>query len=52
MLTLAAPQAEALWDELLPVEARQLPEDLAQARIGRSHLNARGGRPETEVRLK
>ncbi|HYN52861.1 MAG TPA: transposase, partial [Thermoleophilaceae bacterium] len=30
MLTLWAPQAETLWDELLPVEARELPEDLAQ----------------------
>ncbi|MGH2741151.1 MAG: ISNCY family transposase [Gammaproteobacteria bacterium] len=29
MLTLRAPQAETLWDELLPVEARQLPDDLA-----------------------
>jgi transposase, IS5 family len=30
MLTLRAPQAETLWDELLPVEARELPEDLAR----------------------
>jgi transposase, IS5 family len=30
MLTLRAPQAETLWDELLPVEARELPEDLAK----------------------
>ena len=30
MLTLLAPQAETLWDELLPVQARQLPEDLAR----------------------
>jgi len=30
MLTLSAPQAETLWDELLPVEARELPEDLAE----------------------
>jgi transposase, IS5 family len=30
MLTLWAPQAETLWDELLPVEARELPEDLAR----------------------
>jgi transposase, IS5 family len=30
MLTLSAPQAETLWDELLPVEARELPEDLAR----------------------
>lgn len=28
MLTLQAPQAETLWDELLPIETRQLPEDL------------------------
>jgi IS5 family transposase len=28
MLTLQAPQAETLWDELLPIEARELPEDL------------------------
>jgi IS5 family transposase len=28
MLTLRAPQAETLWDEVLPIEARQLPEDL------------------------
>src|ERR671915_234199 len=30
MLTLRAPRAETLWDELLPVEARELPEDLAR----------------------
>jgi transposase, IS5 family len=30
MLTLSALQAETLWDELLPVEARRLPEDLAR----------------------
>jgi IS5 family transposase len=30
MLTLQAPQAETLWDEMLPIEARQLPEDLAR----------------------
>jgi IS5 family transposase len=30
MLTLRAPQAETLWDELLPIEAKQLPEDLAK----------------------
>jgi len=30
MLTLRAPQAETLWDELLPVEARELPDDLAR----------------------
>jgi IS5 family transposase len=30
MLTLSAPQAETLWDELLPVEARELPEELAR----------------------
>lgn len=30
MLTLTAPQAETLWDELLPVEARELPDDLAR----------------------
>lgn len=29
MLTLRAPQAETLWDEVLPIEARELPEDLA-----------------------
>jgi IS5 family transposase len=29
VLTLGAPQAETLWDELLPVEVRELPEDLA-----------------------
>ncbi len=28
MLTPSAPQAETLWDELLPIEARELPEDL------------------------
>jgi transposase, IS5 family len=28
--TLFAPQAETLWDELLPVEARELPDDLAR----------------------
>jgi len=30
MLTLRAPQAETLWDEVLPVEAKQLPADLAK----------------------
>lgn len=30
MLTLSAPQVETLWDELLPVEARELPDDLAK----------------------
>jgi hypothetical protein len=30
MLTLRAPRAETLWDELLPVVARELPEDLAR----------------------
>jgi IS5 family transposase len=30
VLTLRAPQAETLWDELLPVEARELPDDLAR----------------------
>jgi transposase, IS5 family len=30
VLTLRAPQAETLWDELLPVEARELPQDLAR----------------------
>ena len=29
MLTLSAGQAECLWDEALPVEVRELPEDLA-----------------------
>jgi IS5 family transposase len=29
MLRLAAAQAETLWDEALPIEVRQLPEDLA-----------------------
>ena len=29
MLTLCADQAESLWDEALPVEVRELPEDLA-----------------------
>ena len=29
MLTLVAPQPESLWDESLPVEVRELPEDLA-----------------------
>ena len=29
MLTLAAGQAESLWDEALPVEVRELPRDLA-----------------------
>jgi hypothetical protein len=29
MLTLWALQAESLWDEALPVEVRELPEDLA-----------------------
>ena len=30
MLTLRAPQAETLWDEVLPIEARELPEDLGK----------------------
>jgi IS5 family transposase len=30
VLTLEASQAESLWDELLPVEVRELPEDLAR----------------------
>ena len=30
MLTLRAPQAETLWDEVLPIEAKQLPDDLAR----------------------
>lgn len=30
MLTLSAPQAQTLWDEFLPVEATELPEDLAK----------------------
>jgi len=29
MLTLVAPQPESLWDESLPVEVKELPEDLA-----------------------
>ena len=29
MSTLVAGQAESLWDEALPVEVRELPEDLA-----------------------
>ncbi len=29
MLRMNAPQAESLWDEVLPVEVRELPEDLA-----------------------
>jgi transposase, IS5 family len=29
MLTLFAEQAESLWDEALPIEVRELPEDLA-----------------------
>ena len=30
MLTLLAPQPESLWDESLPVEVKELPEDLAE----------------------
>jgi len=30
VLTLWAPQAESLWDELLPVEVRELPADLGE----------------------
>src|SRR5215210_3108467 len=30
MLTMQAPQAETLWDEVLPIEVRELPEDLAK----------------------
>jgi hypothetical protein len=28
MLRLYAPQAQTLWDDLLPIEAHELPEDL------------------------
>ena len=30
MLTLCGGQVESLWDEVLPVEVRELPEDLAR----------------------
>src|SRR5438105_12889773 len=30
MLTLCRGQVECLWDEVLPIEARELPEDLAR----------------------
>ena len=30
MLTLCGGQVECLWDEVLPIEARELPEDLAR----------------------
>jgi len=30
MLTLSGGQVECLWDEVLPIEARELPEDLAR----------------------
>src|SRR5215216_4634361 len=30
MLTLSAGQVESLWDEVLPIEARELPDDLAR----------------------
>ena len=30
MLRLSAGQVESLWDEVLPVEVRELPEDLAR----------------------
>ena len=30
MLRLSSPQAECLWDEVLPIEVRELPEDLAK----------------------
>jgi transposase, IS5 family len=30
MLRMQAPQAESLWDEVLPAEVRELPEDLAR----------------------
>ena len=33
MLTLLAPQAESLWDERLPLEVKELPEDLAAFEI-------------------
>jgi hypothetical protein len=29
MLTLCGEQVESLWDEVLPIKARELPEDLA-----------------------
>ena len=39
MLTLEAPQAETLWDEVLPIEARVLPED--QAKLDRPGVRSR-----------
>jgi hypothetical protein len=30
MLTLQGEQVESLWDEVLPIEARELPDDLAR----------------------
>ena len=30
MLTREAPQVESLWDEVLPVEVRELPQDLVR----------------------
>jgi len=30
MLTLCGGQVECLWDEVLPIKARELPEDLAR----------------------
>src|ERR1039458_2731498 len=51
MLTLAAGQVESLWDEVLPGEVRELPEDLAALDVlsGDPGLRARsawGGRAE------
>ncbi len=33
MLTLLAGQPECLWDEALPIEVKQLPEDLAALEV-------------------
>jgi hypothetical protein len=38
MLTLRGEQVESLWDEVLPIEARELPDDLA--RLDRVLLDA------------
>jgi hypothetical protein len=44
MLTLEAPQAETLWDEVLPIEARVLPED--QAKLDRPGVRSRAPAPD------
>jgi hypothetical protein len=44
MLRLVGGQVESLFDELLPVEVRELPADLARRQPGNWRLRCRGRR--------